>query len=58
MNAALREYIGQRAQGLENTLRVVIREELGRYEVKRSPVVRARSKEQAKRAAPARRCGG
>ena len=43
MNAALREYIERREDGLEDTLRVVIREELGRYEVKRAPVAPARS---------------
>jgi hypothetical protein len=46
MNAALREYIGHRDHGLEDTLRVVIRQELGRYEVKRAPVARARSTNQ------------
>jgi len=43
MNAALREYIERREDGLEDTLRVVIREELGRYEVNRAPVAPARS---------------
>jgi hypothetical protein len=57
MNAALREYVGQRAQGLEDKLRVVIREEIGRYEARRSPVLRARSNKQVKRAAPARSRG-
>lgn len=46
MNAALREYIQRRDHGLEDALRVVIRQELGRYEVKRAPVARARSNDQ------------
>jgi len=44
MNAALREFIQRQNHGLEDALRVVIRQELGRYEVKRAPVARARSK--------------
>ncbi len=46
MNAALREHIERRDHGLEDALRVVIREELGRYGVKRAPVARARSNDQ------------
>lgn len=58
MNAALRECIGRREDGLEDALRVVIREELGRYEVKRAQVAPARSnKRQLTRAAKARRRG-
>ncbi|TMB55517.1 MAG: BrnA antitoxin family protein [Chloroflexi bacterium] len=34
LNAALREHIERRDNGLEDTLRLVIREELGRYRVK------------------------
>lgn len=43
MNGALREFIQRRGHALEDTLRVVIRQELGRYEVKRAPIARARS---------------
>jgi len=43
INAALREYIGQRDHDLEDTLRGVIRDELGRYEVKRTSRMHARS---------------
>jgi len=43
MNAALREFIEQRATGLEDKLRVVIREELGRCEAPRPSVARAPS---------------
>lgn len=47
INAALREYVGRRDHDLEGTLRAVIREELGRYEAKRTPVARARSNKPA-----------
>ena len=59
MNAALREQIERRDHGLEDTLRVVIREELGRYRVKRAPVARARSNERMHltRSAKAKRRG-
>lgn len=40
MNGALREFIKRRDHALEDTLRVVIRQELGRYEVKRAPIAR------------------
>lgn len=43
MNAALREYLERQEHRLEDTLRVVVREELGRYEVKKAPVTPARS---------------
>ena len=43
MNEALREYVQRRDHALEDTLRVVIREELGRYEVRPAPIPRARS---------------
>jgi hypothetical protein len=43
INAALRDHMQRQDHGLEDALRVVIREELGRYEVKRTPVARARS---------------
>jgi hypothetical protein len=36
MNAALREHVERREPGLGDALRLVIREELGRYEVKRA----------------------
>jgi len=36
MNRALREHVELRGQALEHTLRLVVREELGRYEVKRT----------------------
>jgi len=58
MNAALREYIDQRDRSLVDTLRGVIRQELGRYEVKRAPVARARSNDQMlTRSAKAKRRG-
>jgi BrnA antitoxin of type II toxin-antitoxin system len=59
MNAALREHIERRDHGLEDTLRVVIREELGRYGVKRASLARARSNNQMQltRSAKARRRG-
>jgi hypothetical protein len=40
INQALREYVGARGQKLEQTLRLVLREELGRYEVSKSRVAR------------------
>ena len=40
INRALREYIESRGQKLERTLRLVLREELGRYEVKKPRVAR------------------
>ncbi|HKC11345.1 MAG TPA: BrnA antitoxin family protein [Vicinamibacteria bacterium] len=40
MNAALREYITRRDHKVEDTLRVVIREELRHYEAKKGPVGR------------------
>lgn len=43
INAALREYIDHRDHRIEDALRVVLRQELGRYEVGRAPVARARS---------------
>jgi Arc/MetJ family transcription regulator len=46
MNAALREFIQCRDHGIEDALRVVIRQELGRYEVKRAPLATARSNDQ------------
>jgi hypothetical protein len=59
MNAALREHIGRHEERLEDTLRVVIREELGRYEVRRPPVAPARSNKRMPltRSAKARRRG-
>lgn len=59
MNAALREFIERRDHDLEDTLRVVIRQELGRYRVKRVPVARARSNNQMQltRSAKAKRRG-
>ena len=51
VNAALREHIERRDQGLEDTLRVVIREELGRYEVRRTSVAPARSNKRMQRTA-------
>lgn len=49
LNAALREFIQRRDHDLEDALRLVIRQELGRYEVKRVPVARARSNKQMQR---------
>ena len=40
INQALREYIGARGEKLEQTLRLVLREELGRYEVSKTRVAR------------------
>ena len=40
INQALRAYIEQRGQKLEQTLRLVLREELGRCQSKRAPVAR------------------
>jgi len=40
VNRALREHIELREQKLERTLRLVLREELGRYEVKKARVAR------------------
>jgi hypothetical protein len=40
MNAALREYVERGDNKNEDTLRVVIREELGHYEAKRDPTRR------------------
>jgi BrnA antitoxin of type II toxin-antitoxin system len=40
MNAALREYIERRDPKIEDSLRIVIREELGHYEAKKAPVGR------------------
>ena len=40
INQALREHIGARGQKLEQTLRLVLREELGRYEVSKTQVAR------------------
>jgi len=58
MNAALREYIERRDHGLEDTLRVVIRQELGRYQLNRATVARARSNNQMlTRSAKAKRRG-
>jgi hypothetical protein len=37
MNAALREYIERRDHKNEDSLRVLIREELGQYEINKSP---------------------
>jgi hypothetical protein len=37
MNAALREYVERQDHKIEDTPRVVIREELGHYEARRSP---------------------
>jgi len=51
MNAALREYTQRRDHALEDALRVVIRQELGRYEVKRAPAARARSSKPPARSA-------
>jgi uncharacterized DUF497 family protein len=58
MNAALREYVERRDHGLEDALRVVIRQELGRYEVKRVPVARARSNKRMQRTSGASRRRG
>jgi Arc/MetJ family transcription regulator len=46
MNSALREFIQRQKPGLQDALRAVIRQELDRYEMKRTPVARARSKNQ------------
>jgi Arc/MetJ family transcription regulator len=46
INSALREFIQRQNHGLQDALRAVIRQELGRYEMKRSPVVPARSNNQ------------
>jgi len=40
INRALREHIELRGEKLEHTLRLVLREELGRYEVKTARVAR------------------
>jgi hypothetical protein len=40
INRALREHIEARGEKLERTLRLVVREELGRYEVKTGRVAR------------------
>jgi len=40
INRALREHIEARGEELERTLRLVVREELGRYEVKKARVAR------------------
>jgi hypothetical protein len=37
INAALREYVERGDNKIEDTLRIVIREELGHYEARRSP---------------------
>jgi uncharacterized protein (DUF4415 family) len=51
MNSALREFIQRQNHGLQDALRAVIRQELGRYDVKKAPVVRARSNIQLTRSA-------
>ena len=43
LNAALREHIERRDNGLEDAIRVVIREELGRYRVKTPRATAVRS---------------
>ena len=45
INQALRAYIEYRGQKLEQTLRLILREELGRYDAKLAPVAgRGRTK--------------